>query len=90
MERVEAWVTDQRAASEEAEERARLAREETERAERKRLDWEGRRRGSAAKKEKKPPKERLVKRLVRAVAKLFRHDATKRGKQIPVASIDSC
>lgn len=90
MERIEAWVNDQRAAREEAEERVRLARVETERAEMRRLTWEGRRSGKAAKKEKKPPKERLVKRFKRAVAKMFRRGATDEGKQGPIACMKCC
>lgn len=72
MERIEAWVSDQRAAREEAEERVRLARVGTERAEMRRSTWKGRRIGKAAKKEEKPPQERLLKRFKRALLETFR------------------
>lgn len=80
MERIEAWVRDQREAREAAQERVRLARIETERAEKRRLTWEGRRSGKATKKEKKPKKKPLFKRFKQSLIKIFRHDAPKQGK----------
>jgi len=80
MERIEAWVRDQNEAREAAEEQVRLARIETERAQMRRLTWEGRRSGKAEKREKKPQKKGIYERFKRLLVKIFQPDTTVQGK----------